>query len=52
MKFTGIIQYVDSKGRIGIPRELANILEIQAVPVDFTVENGLLVLQRIERLVS
>ncbi|AFQ30337.1 AbrB family transcriptional regulator [Bacillus thuringiensis] len=46
MKFTGIIQYVDSKGRIGIPRELANILEIQAVPVDFTVENGLLVLQR------
>lgn len=46
MKFTGIIQYVDNKGRIGIPRELANIWEIQAAPVEFTVENGMLVLQR------
>ncbi|ARO21429.1 AbrB family transcriptional regulator (plasmid) [Bacillus tropicus] len=46
MKFTGIIQYVDNKGRIGIPRELANVWEIQAVPVEFTVVNEMLVLQR------
>ena len=46
MKFTGMVRRIDTLGRIVLPKEIRDTLDINEAPVEILVENDSIILRK------
>ncbi len=46
MKFTGMVRRIDTLGRIVLPKEIRDTLDINEAPIEILVENDTIILRK------